>query len=97
MRYSEQGFVDTLMPSHDGNGQPREGFLALTRRMENEDEDQFDVDLTILDFLVYKATGLVFEWKAGSDPYHSDLPSALVSMTAGTLIPTPSRKYSCRH
>lgn len=51
--------------------------------MENEEEDQFDVDLTILDFLVYKAIGLVFEWKSSSDPYHSDLPNALVNMTAG--------------
>jgi hypothetical protein len=69
--------------SHDSNGKPREGYLNLTRRMENEEEDQFDVDLTILDFLVHKAIGLVFEWKASSDPYHSDLPNALVNMTAG--------------
>ena len=65
------------------NGHPREGYLNLTRRMENEAEDQFDVDLTILDFLVYKAIGLVFEWKSSPDPYHSDLPNALVNMTAG--------------
>ncbi|EMD68674.1 hypothetical protein GGP41_008681 [Bipolaris sorokiniana] len=62
--------------------QPREGYLNLTRRMENEEQDQFDVDLTILDFLVFKATGLIFEWKSSSDPYHSDLPNALVNMTA---------------
>jgi hypothetical protein len=68
------------------NGQPRAGYLNLTRRMENEEEDQFDVDLTILDFLVYKATGLVFEWKSSPDPYHSDLPNALVNMTAGMLL-----------
>jgi hypothetical protein len=70
----------------DGNRQPREGYLNLTRRMENEEEDQFDIDLTILDFLVYKAIGLVFEWKASSDPYHSDLPNALVNMTAGMFL-----------
>lgn len=69
--------------THDSNGHPREGYLNLTRRMETEEEDQFDVDLTILDFLVYKAIGLVFEWKSSSDPYHSDLPNALVNMTAG--------------
>jgi hypothetical protein len=68
---------------YDSNGHPREGYLNLTRRMENEEEDQFDVDLTILDFLVYKAIGLVFEWRSSSDPYHSDLPNALVNMTAG--------------
>jgi hypothetical protein len=68
---------------YDSNGHPREGYLNLTRRMENEEDDQFDVDLTILDFLVYKAIGLVFEWKSSSDPYHSDLPNALVNMTAG--------------
>ncbi|KAI8939331.1 hypothetical protein NX059_003122 [Plenodomus lindquistii] len=82
--------------SHDSNGQPREGYLNLTRRMENEEEDQFDCDLTILDFLVYKATGLVFEWRSSSDPFHSDLPSALVSMTADwrTFL---AHKHSGRH
>ncbi|CAA9962117.1 hypothetical protein PTT_12471 [Pyrenophora teres f. teres 0-1] len=68
--------------SNATNGLPREGYLNLTRRMENEEDDQFDVDLTILDFLVYKAIGLVFEWRSSSDPYHSDLPNALVNMTA---------------
>ncbi|CAO2656351.1 Nn.00g051540.m01.CDS01 [Neocucurbitaria sp. VM-36] len=82
MRDLEQELRDTLAGARDGNGEPREGFLNLTRRMENEEEDQFDVDLTILDFLVYKAIGLVFEWRFSSDPYTSDLPNALVSMTA---------------
>ncbi|CBX98327.1 predicted protein [Plenodomus lingam JN3] len=59
-----------------------DGYGNLTHRMENEEDDQFDCDLTILDFLVYKATGLVFEWRSSSDPFHSDLPSALVNMTA---------------
>ncbi|CAN9306167.1 unnamed protein product [Alternaria alternata] len=67
---------------YDSTRHPREGYLNLTRRMENEEEDQFDVDLTILDFLVYKAIGLIFEWRTSSDPYHSDLPNALVNMTA---------------
>jgi hypothetical protein len=51
--------------------------------METEEEDQFDVDLTILDFLAFKATNLVFEWRASSTSHQSDLPSALVTMTAG--------------
>lgn len=72
-----------MAQSHDYYGQPRDGYLNLTRRMETEDQEQFDVDLTILDFLVYKATGLLFEWRSSSDPYHSDLPNALVSMIAG--------------
>ena len=61
------------------------GFLNLNQCMQNGDDDgdEFDVDLTILDFLVYKATGLIFEWKESPDPFHSDLPNALVSMTAG--------------
>lgn len=51
--------------------------------MEADEEDQFDVDLTILDFLAYKAVDLVFEWRSSSNPHQSDLPSALVTMTAG--------------
>ncbi|KAH7401448.1 hypothetical protein BKA66DRAFT_565084 [Pyrenochaeta sp. MPI-SDFR-AT-0127] len=82
MRDLEQELRDTLARAQHGNGDSQDGFLNLTRRMENEEEDQFDVDLTILDFLVYKATGLVFEWRSSIDPYHSDLPNALVSMTS---------------
>ncbi|EAT80662.2 hypothetical protein SNOG_12250 [Parastagonospora nodorum SN15] len=81
MRDLEQELRDTLDRLHDSNGDPIEGLHVLTRRMDNEDEEQFDVDLTILDFLVYKATGIVFEWRASADPFHSDLPSALVTMT----------------
>jgi hypothetical protein len=83
MRDLEQELRHTLARLHDTHGHPREGLHVLTRRMENEEEEQFDVDLTILDFLVYKATGIVFEWRASSDPFHSDLPSALVTMTGG--------------
>jgi hypothetical protein len=83
MRDLEQELKATLAGLHTRSGEPREGLHVLTRRMENEEEEQFDVDLTILDFLVYKATGLVFEWKSSADPYHSDLPSALVTMTGG--------------
>lgn len=60
-------------------------YLNLSRSMETEEEEQFDVDLTILDFLVYKATGLIFEWTSSNDRYNSDLPDALVNMTAGSL------------
>jgi hypothetical protein len=86
MRDLEQELKATLARCHDAHGEPREGLHVLTRRMENEEEEQFDVDLTILDFLVYKATGLVFEWRSSADPFHSDLPSALVTMTGGTLL-----------
>ena len=85
----EQEPQDTFAQAQDSDRDMHEGFLNLTRRMENEEEDQFDVDLTILDFLVYKATGLVFEWISSSDPYHSDLPNALVSMTAGVANQVP--------
>lgn len=60
----------------------RAGDYTLTRQMENEEEDQFDVDLTIQDFLTYKATESLFEWRASSNPYQSDLPDALLTMTA---------------
>lgn len=65
-------------------GEPTAGMLTLTRRMEHEETEQFHVDLTIMDFLAYKATELIFEWRASSDPHQSDLPSALVTMTDGT-------------
>jgi hypothetical protein len=60
------------------------GLFTLARRMEHEETEQFDVDLTIMDFLAYKATDLIFEWRASTDPHQSDLPSALVTMTDGT-------------
>jgi hypothetical protein len=87
MRDLEQELRDTLARRHGSNGEALEGLHVLTRRMENEEEEQFDVDLTILDFLVYKATGLVFEWKSSADPFHSDLPDALVTMTGGRCCP----------
>ncbi len=83
MHGSDEDVRDCLPSPRFPSGDSREGYLDLTRRMEDEEEDQFDVDLTILDFLVYKAIGLIFEWKSSPDPYHSDLPNALVSMTAG--------------
>lgn len=84
MRDLEQELRDTLANAYNSNGEPQEGFHNLTRRMENEEEEQFDVDLTILDFLVYKATGLVFDWRSNANPFQSDLPNALVTMTGGT-------------
>lgn len=94
MRDLEQELRDTLASRFNPNGEPLEGLHVLTRRMENEEEEQFDVDLTILDFLVYKATGLVFEWRSSPDPYHSDLPDALVMMTGGLLPNTRPRSQS---
>ncbi|KAF1956581.1 hypothetical protein CC80DRAFT_61017 [Byssothecium circinans] len=62
--------------------EPFAGLFTLTRQMEAEEEDQFDVDITIMDFLAYKAIDLIFEWRSNSNPYTSDLPSALATMTA---------------
>lgn len=95
MRDLEQELRDTLDRLHDSNGDPIEGLHILTRHMDNEDEEQFDVDLTILDFLVYKATGIVFEWRASADPFHSDLPSALVTMTGGMHHSGTDTKNPC--
>ncbi|KAJ4348306.1 uncharacterized protein N0V89_009680 [Didymosphaeria variabile] len=78
----EKELVDALEAHRGSRGEPLAGLFNLTRRMENEQDEQFDVDLTIMDFLAYKATDLVFEWRASSDPHQSDLPSALVTMTA---------------
>lgn len=86
MRDLEQELAATMTRGYDSNGLPCEGFFNLTRRMENEEEDQFDVDLTILDFLVYKATSAVFEWQTRADKYESDLPNALITMTAGEWL-----------
>lgn len=72
-----------MVESWSSSWRPQEGFYNLTRRMEYEEEDQFDVDLTILDFLVYKATATVFDWQARANKWDSDLPNALVTMTAG--------------
>jgi hypothetical protein len=83
MRDLEQELENTMARAYDSNGQPREGFYNLTRQMENEAEEQFDVDHTILDFLVYKAISVIFEWHVSTDRYHSDLPNALVTMTVG--------------
>lgn len=83
MRDMEQELRDELARGFDSHGAPCEGFYTLTRRMETDEDEQFDVDLTILDFLVYKATDLVFEWRTNTDPFRSDLPNALVAMTGG--------------
>jgi hypothetical protein len=85
MRDLEREFADSRASRRNPEGEPLAGLYTLTRQMETEEEDQFDVDLTILDFLAYKATSLVFEWKASSNCQRSDLPSALATMTAGML------------
>ena len=79
----EKELAEVLEAHRGSGGEPLAGLLTLTRRMEGEEDSQFDVDLTIMDFLAYKATDLVFEWRASSDPHQSDLPSALVTMTSG--------------
>lgn len=84
----EKELQDTLDAHRGSGGEPLAGLFTLTRRMEQEESEQFDVDLTIMDFLAYKATQLVFEWRASSDPHQSDLPSALVTMTAGMWRPS---------
>ena len=68
---------------YDNDGNLHEGYMHLTRRMESE-EFGFDVDTTILDFFVHKALKAVFEWRSCDDRFHSDLPDALINMTAGT-------------
>ncbi|KAJ4344297.1 hypothetical protein N0V95_006174 [Ascochyta clinopodiicola] len=82
MRDLEQELAHTMARAYDSHGQAREGFFNLTRRMDNDDDDQFDVDHTILDFLTYKATATVFEWQACENKWERDLPNALVTMTA---------------
>jgi hypothetical protein len=85
MRDLEQEVADMLAAHRGSDGEPRVGWLTLTREMDSEEQDQFEVDITIQDFLVYKATESLFEWRASSNPHQSDLPDALLTMTAGTL------------
>ena len=83
-RDMEQELADSIRRRQNDQGDPLEGLFTLTRRMDTDEDDQFDVDMTILDFLAFKATGLVLEWRSSSNPYKkSDLPSALVTMTTG--------------
>ena len=62
----EQELAEALEANRGQGGEPLAGLLTLTRRMENEEAEQFDVDLTIMDFLAYKATHLIFEWRTSS-------------------------------
>ncbi|KAF3053525.1 hypothetical protein E8E11_011330 [Didymella keratinophila] len=78
----EDKLAATLARGFDSNGQPCEGFYNLTRRLEDEEGEQFDIDHTIQDFLLYRATDATFEWHARSDKWESDLPNALITMTA---------------
>jgi hypothetical protein len=82
-RDMEQELADSIRRRQNDQGDPLEGLFTLTRRMDTEEDDQFDVDMTILDFLAFKATDLVFEWRSSSNPHQSDLPGALVTMTTG--------------
>ena len=92
MRDIERELSESIRRRQTDQGDPLEGLFTLTRRTDNDGDDQFDVDMTILDFLTYKATNLVFEWRSSSNPYQSDLPSALVTMTSGNLKP-PQEPY----
>lgn len=83
MRDLERELAQSIRRRESNAGDPLEGLFTLTRRMEADEDDQFDVDLTILDFLTFRATDLVFEWRSSSNPHQSDLPSALVTMTDG--------------
>ncbi|KAH7138297.1 hypothetical protein B0J11DRAFT_11867 [Dendryphion nanum] len=82
MRDLELEFANSIRQRRNSEGDPLEGLFTLTRRMEVEEDDQLDVDITILDFLAYKASEVVFEWRSSSHPHESDLPTALVAMTA---------------
>lgn len=83
IRDLEQELATSIRLRQDEHGDPLAGLFTLRRRMETEPDDQFDVDMTIFDFLAFKATESVFECRESSDAFHSDLPSALVTMTAG--------------
>ena len=83
MRDLEKELGHTLASHYDGKGEPMDGLFTLTRQMDIDDDDQFDVDLVILDFLVYKALDSVFKWRCTSNPFESELPRALVTMTVG--------------
>lgn len=89
----DRDLADALEAHRGGRAEPLAGLFHLTRRMDNEQEEQFDVDLTIMDFLAFKALDSVFEWRASSNPHQSDLPSALVTMTAGTYLHMVSPAY----
>ncbi|KAF2242111.1 hypothetical protein BU26DRAFT_535063 [Trematosphaeria pertusa] len=82
MRDRERELADSVERRRRSEAEPLAGLFNLTREMEGPEEEQFDVDLTIMDFLAYKAIDLVFEWRSSSNPYESDLPGALVTMTA---------------
>ncbi|KAF2129764.1 hypothetical protein P153DRAFT_366273 [Dothidotthia symphoricarpi CBS 119687] len=81
VRDLERELMDTLANHYGSNGEPLDGLFTLTRRMDIDDDDQLDVDRTILDFLVYKTLDSLFEWRRRSNPFESDLPSALTTMT----------------
>lgn len=87
MRDLEQELAESIRRRQTEEGDPMEGLFTLTRRMDTEEDDQFDVDCTILDFMAYKATEAVFEWRSSSNPHQTDLSSALVTMTAGKSKP----------
>jgi hypothetical protein len=86
---------DIMRGRRKSESEPLAGLFTLTRKMEEDEVDQFDVDITIMDFLAYKAIAIIFEWRSTPNPYSSDLPSALATMTAGT--PYPNTKHGLLH
>ncbi|KAF2743699.1 hypothetical protein M011DRAFT_471245 [Sporormia fimetaria CBS 119925] len=78
----EQELADSIRRRQNERGEPLEGLFNLTLKMDSGEEEQFEVDMTILDFLAYKATESVLEWQSTRNPPPSDAYSALVTMTA---------------
>lgn len=83
MRDLETELQHTLASYYDNQGHPIDGLFNLTRQMDTDEDDQFNVDLTILDFLLYKSLDSIFEWRRRANPFGSDLQSALLTMTIG--------------
>jgi hypothetical protein len=92
----ERELADSIARRTTAEGNPLDGLFNLTRRTDTDDDDQYDVDLTILDFLVYKTASSVFEWRLGFNPHHSDLPSALVTMYVQPPQTRTLRHYTLR-
>ena len=51
----EQELDDSIRRRQTEEGDPLEGLFTLTRQMEIEEEEHFDVDTTLLDFLVFRS------------------------------------------
>lgn len=94
MRDAEQEYAVSIQRRQDRDGNPKAGLLSLTRQMETEDEDQFDVDCTMLDCLAYKATEGVFAWRADLVWTELEMPPGNAILTSGTFF-TFSQVFCC--